>query len=285
MKLFLLSLALPAALAGTNAFGKKFLEENKNREGVVTLPSGLQYKVLTEGDGEGHPLPSTQCSCHYEGRTAQEWSKSPKGKKFDSSYDRGDPTSFAPNGVVAGWTEAMQLMVQGDKWELYIPSEMGYGDSGQGSDIGAGDVLVFTMEIVKIEGETKPAERGPPPYTQVATVAELGAALEGAKKPYVLGIFRKPLIGKLFDGYKSAARALFKADKGTMALVAEGKYDAKAKKFTTSAVEDELKLSAPGVYTSADGKSWTVCKTGHSQKSVSVPDIAAALKDCAKATK
>ena len=65
----------------------------------------------------------------------QEWSKAPQGKKFDSSYDRGSPTSFAPSGVVAGWTEAMQLMVAGDQWELYLPSEMGYGDSGQGGDL------------------------------------------------------------------------------------------------------------------------------------------------------
>ena len=124
--LAVLACSLPAALAGTNAFGKKFLEENKAREGVITLPSGLQYKVLRDGDGElprqpavavspaaprrarerepspwprrhageRHPLPDTSCECHYEGRTAQEWSKTPKGKKFDSSYDRGSPTSF-----------------------------------------------------------------------------------------------------------------------------------------------------------------------------------------------
>ena len=122
--LAVLACSLPAAFAGTNAFGKKFLEENKAREGVITLPSGLQYKVLRDGDGERHasplwqsrrlrlgareraspwprhhagerhPLPDTSCECHYEGRTAQEWSKTPKGKKFDSSYDRGSPTSF-----------------------------------------------------------------------------------------------------------------------------------------------------------------------------------------------
>jgi len=280
--LLLFVAALPkAALAGTNAFGKTFLAKNAGREGVVTLPSGLQYKVLREGDGEGHPLPSTQCTCHYEGRTAQEWSMEPKGKKFDSSYDRGDPTSFAPNGVVAGWTEAMQLMVQGDKWELYIPSEMGYGDSGQGGDIGPGDVLVFTMEIMQIEGATKPAERGPPPFTQVATAADLETTLKAGTPPFVLGVFRQPLRGKLFDGFKGAARQLFKKGAATMALVAEAKYDAKAKKFTTSEVEDRFKLSAPGVYTSSDGTSWAACKTSHSQKSVSVDDIKSKLAECA----
>merc|ERR1712094_42679 len=83
----------------------------------------------------------------------------PSGKKFDSSYDRGSPTSFAPNQVIKGWTEAMQLMVEGDKWEMYIPSELGYGDSGSPPNIGGGDVLVFTMEIIKIKGNKKPASK------------------------------------------------------------------------------------------------------------------------------
>ena len=116
---------------------------------------------------------------HYEGRTAQEW---PAGEKFDSSYDRGSPTTFAPNQVIAGWTEAMQLMVEGDEtWESvrcaegdddgddsltlppptarYIPSELGYGDRGSPPKIGGGDVLVFTMEIMKIKGGKKPASK------------------------------------------------------------------------------------------------------------------------------
>ena len=111
-------LLLHGTLAGTHEFGKKFLAKMKDVPGVVTLESGLMYRVIREGDGEEHPLESTQCSCHYEGRTAQEYEKEPKGKKFDSSYDRGSPTSFAPNGVIKGWTEAMQLMVEGDKWEM-----------------------------------------------------------------------------------------------------------------------------------------------------------------------
>merc|ERR1712227_1085406 len=78
---------------------------------------------------------------------------------FDSSYKRGSPTSFAPNQVIKGWTEAMQLMVEGDKWEMYIPSELGYGDSGSPPKIGGGDVLVFTMEIIKIKGDKKPASK------------------------------------------------------------------------------------------------------------------------------
>merc|ERR1711959_190465 len=142
----------------------KFLEENKARPGVVTLPSGLQYKVLREGDGQHHPTADSSCECHYAGTTPsltddaiskdeKDWSE------FDSSYKRGSPTSFAPNQVIKGWTEAMQLMVEGDKWEMYIPSELGYGDGGSPPKIGGGDVLVFTMEIIKINGGTKPASK------------------------------------------------------------------------------------------------------------------------------
>ena len=105
----------------TKEFSEKFLAENKVKEGVVTLPSGLQYKVVRAGNGGGHPLPNSPCVCHYEGRCAKDY---PAGKKFDSSYDRGSPTTFAPNQVIAGWTEAMQLMVEGDKWEMYIPSNL-----------------------------------------------------------------------------------------------------------------------------------------------------------------
>merc|ERR1719473_610130 len=153
-KLFLLA-ALGGA-AASNAAGVAFLEKNKNAPGVITLPSGLQYKVLRSGSGDSHPTADSSCECHYEGRVAQSW---PNGETFDSSYARGSPTSFAPNQVIKGWTEAMQLMVEGDKWEMYIPSELGYGDSGSPPKIGGGDVLVFTMEIIKIKGDKKPASK------------------------------------------------------------------------------------------------------------------------------
>mmetsp|Transcript_47212 Transcript_47212/g.126321 ORF Transcript_47212/g.126321 Transcript_47212/m.126321 type:complete len:242 (-) Transcript_47212:49-774(-) len=148
--------------AGTNEEGRKFLEENKDREGVITLKSGLQYKVLKAGTGKYHPKKDGSCECHYAGTTPAltpnaidlpeaDW------KEFDSSYKRGSPTSFAPNQVIKGWTEAMQKMVEGDKWEMYIPSELGYGDSGSGDKIKGGDVLVFRMELLKILGGKKRA--------------------------------------------------------------------------------------------------------------------------------
>merc|ERR1711988_1678373 len=149
----LLVLALPLlAQAGTNAKGKAFLEANKDKPGVVTLASGMQYKVLRKGNGRHHPTVDSPCECHYEGTLID-------GTKFDSSYDRGSPTTFAPNQVIKGWTEAMQLMVEGDKWEMYIPSELGYGDSGSPPKIGGGSALIFTMEIIKINGNKVPASK------------------------------------------------------------------------------------------------------------------------------
>merc|ERR1712070_462705 len=144
---FLLCIAAlcATAVSATNEEGTKYLEANKAKEGVVTLPSGLQYKVLRKGDGAFHPTADSSCECHYEGTLID-------GTEFDSSYKRGSPTSFAPNQVIKGWTEAMQLMVEGDKFELYIPSELAYGESGSPPKIPGGSALIFRMEIIKIKG-------------------------------------------------------------------------------------------------------------------------------------
>jgi len=147
-------LTLVACLAtlasASNEKGLAFLAEKAKEEGVTDTGSGLLYKVLRKGSGKAHPLVGTSCECHYEGTLID-------GTKFDSSYDRGSPTSFAPNQVIKGWTEAMQLMVEGDKWEMYIPSEMAYGARGSPPKIGPDEVLIFRMEIIKINGESKPA--------------------------------------------------------------------------------------------------------------------------------
>jgi len=144
-----------ANVSATNEAGLAFLAANKEKPGVVTLASGLQYKVLSAGSGTDHPLVSAPCECHYEGRTAANY---PSGPVFDSSYARGQPSTFAPNQVIKGWTEAMQLMVEGDKWELYIPSDLAYGDRGRPPKIGGGDCLIFTIEILKIMGGKKAKE-------------------------------------------------------------------------------------------------------------------------------
>merc|ERR1712232_527210 len=129
--------------------GLKFLAEKEAEEGVTKLPSGLLYKVLKVGEGKEHPTADSPCDCHYKGTLID-------GKEFDSSYKRGKPTTFAPNQVIKGWTEAMQLMVEGDKWEMYIPSELAYGDSGAGGVIPGKAALIFKMELIKIKGKKVP---------------------------------------------------------------------------------------------------------------------------------
>jgi FKBP-type peptidyl-prolyl cis-trans isomerase FklB len=123
--------------------GEKFLAENKKKDGVVTTASGLQYKVITMGDGP-KPTTSDRVKVHYRGTLLD-------GKQFDASYDRGEPAVFPVTGVIAGWTEVLQLMPVGSKWEVYIPSDLAYGDRGAGQDIGANATLIFTVELLGIE--------------------------------------------------------------------------------------------------------------------------------------
>merc|ERR1719510_1262892 len=137
------------APAPTKQEGLDFLAAKEKEEGVNKLPSGLLYKVLKEGHGKEHPKADTPCECHYRGTLID-------GTEFDSSYSRGKPTTFAPKQVIKGWTEAMQLMVEGDKWEMYIPSELAYGERGAGGKIPGGATLVFEMEIMKLKGTGVP---------------------------------------------------------------------------------------------------------------------------------
>jgi len=125
--------------------GEAFLTANKSKEGVVTLPSGLQYKILTAGTGP-KPTASDTVTCDYRGTLLN-------GKEFDSSYKRGHPESFQVGRVIPGWTEALQLMPVGSKWQLFIPSDLAYGDRGNG-DIGPGETLIFEVELHSI-GEAK----------------------------------------------------------------------------------------------------------------------------------
>ncbi len=127
--------------------GEAFLAANKTKPGVVTLPSGLQYKILTAGNGP-KPTASDTVSCNYRGTLIN-------GKEFDSSYKRGQPVSFPVGGVIKGWTEALQLMPVGSKWQLFIPADMAYGDRGAGADIGPGQTLIFEVELLKIEEPKK----------------------------------------------------------------------------------------------------------------------------------
>jgi len=125
------------------AVGVAFLEKNKTQEGVVALPSGLQYKVLTKGTGAS-PTLSNSVVAHYEGSLID-------GTIFDSSIKRGEPATFQVTGVIKGWTEILQKMKIGSKWRVYIPSELAYGERGSGQLIGPNTTLIFDIELIEIK--------------------------------------------------------------------------------------------------------------------------------------
>ena len=123
--------------------GDAFLSTNKTKSGVVTLPDGLQYKVLKQGNGV-KPTLQDVVTVHYAGKLTD-------GTEFDSSYSRGEPATFPVSGVIAGWTEALQLMKVGSVWELYIPASLAYGDNGAPPVIGPNQVLIFKVELLGIK--------------------------------------------------------------------------------------------------------------------------------------
>jgi FKBP-type peptidyl-prolyl cis-trans isomerase len=123
--------------------GLAFLEANKSKDGVVVLPSGLQYKILQEGTGP-KPAATDQVVCNYRGTLLD-------GTEFDSSYKRGQPATFPVTGVIKGWTEALQLMPVGSKWQLFVPSELAYADRGAGPQIGPNATLIFEVELISIK--------------------------------------------------------------------------------------------------------------------------------------
>lgn len=125
------------------AAGQKFLEDNKKKKDIVTLPSGLEYRIIKDGKGES-PKATDVVTTHYRGKLID-------GTEFDSSYNRGEPVKFAVNGVIPGWTEALQLMKPGAKWELFIPSKLAYGEHGVGQIIGPNSALIFEVELLSVE--------------------------------------------------------------------------------------------------------------------------------------
>ncbi len=129
--------------ARNKADGEAFLAKNKSAPGVKTLPSGLQYQVLKAGTGKT-PKATDKVTVNYRGTLLD-------GKEFDSSYSRGTPATFPVNGVIPGWTEALQLMKEGAKWKLFIPANLAYGEQGAGGVIGPNAVLQFEVELLKVE--------------------------------------------------------------------------------------------------------------------------------------
>jgi FKBP-type peptidyl-prolyl cis-trans isomerase FklB len=127
--------------------GETFLAENKAKEGVVVLPSGLQYKIITAGTGP-KPAETDSVVCNYRGTLLD-------GTEFDSSFKRGQPATFPVNGVIKGWTEALQLMPVGSKWQLFVPPDLAYGARGAGGEIGPNATLVFEVELISIQEKAK----------------------------------------------------------------------------------------------------------------------------------
>jgi len=123
--------------------GRKFLAENAKKEGVITLPSGLQYKVLASGSGKTPALNST-VTVHYKGMFID-------GTEFDSSYNRGEPTPFQVKGLIRGWNEALQLMKEGDKWLIFVPPELAYGERGAGDRIPPNATLIFEVTLISVQ--------------------------------------------------------------------------------------------------------------------------------------
>ena len=126
----------------TKEKGEKYLAENAKKEGVVTLPSGLQYQIIKEGNGR-KPKATDKVKCHYEGMLID-------GTLFDSSIQRGEPATFPLNGVIAGWTEGLQLMQEGAKYRFFIPYNLGYGEHGAGASIPPFAALVFDVELIEV---------------------------------------------------------------------------------------------------------------------------------------
>jgi len=148
-KIILLGLTMTSAAQAATAeenktAGAAFLAENAKKEGIVTTASGLQYEVLTKGTGTKSPSATDLVEVNYEGKLLD-------GTVFDSSYKRGESISFPLNRVIAGWTEGLQLMTEGAKYRLYIPSDLAYGSRGAGRDIGANATLIFDVELLKIK--------------------------------------------------------------------------------------------------------------------------------------
>jgi FKBP-type peptidyl-prolyl cis-trans isomerase len=146
------------------AAGEKFLAENKSKEGVKTTASGLQYKVLQEGSGTS-PKETDTVVTHYKGTLIS-------GKEFDSSYKRNEPTSFPVNRVIKGWTEGLQLMKPGSKYQFFIPAALGYGERGAGQDIGPNETLIFEVELISVKPPEAAAATPPSPASQMASPAQ-----------------------------------------------------------------------------------------------------------------
>ena len=155
--------------------GDAFLAENKTKAGVVTLPSGLQYKILSEGTGP-KPTAADSVICNYKGTLLD-------GTEFDSSAKHGGPATFPVSGVIKGWTEALQLMPVGSKWQLFVPSDLAYGQRGAGGGIAPNSTLIFEVELVSIKSSTAAQPGVPAPGAEPGAVDKAAPPKDPAKDP------------------------------------------------------------------------------------------------------
>lgn len=272
-------------------WNRRYLEKYKFQKGVTTLPSGLMYKVIEPGGGKRHPTRSTDCLVHYEGRVPFVYETGKRRwQTFDSSYKRGEPNTFAPDGVIKGWSEAMLMMVEGDKWDLAIPSNLAYGDDPAGEWIKPGDTLFFTLELIEIKGQSVPASRlrGEPDAIELTDLTHYEEWAEEARPPMILGVFRQPVYGqKLLSGMRGAQKYLSQAGGASSAFYAQSRFDSKTGQYTRSELEEALELEAPAIYTSMGdvgrGTHWSPCNGVRLKNVQTSEDVTRAIIACARA--
>ena len=278
---------LAAASSSSLTYDEGFLEKMRHVEGVLRRESGLMYRVLRAGGGGAHPLEDSLLRAHLEGRTARAHNAKPRGPPFESTYTGATaaPRKLKPRSAVpAGLGEALRLMVAGDKWRVYLPPALGFGDEGsERRDIGPAQALVYTLELVSIEGATTAAaaRRGEAVHATLEGKADYFEWEDTTEPPWVLGLFRRPLYaGALHEGFQAAAARFGPSGEASFALSAESRYDAKAGKFIPSAVERMLELSAPGVFVRhREGMPWTKCRTER-DRGASAAEVQSALEGC-----
>jgi len=172
--------------------GRKFLEEKSREPGVLKRDSGVLYKILKHGNGTHHPAVTTNCVIHFEGRLAT-------GELIESTFSRKRPAKFPATRALMGPSEMMQLMVEGDEWELYLPAELAYGDRGRGTRVPAHSAVVFRMVMVKVDGPGPERGYANPDYTR------------GSYRWWVFPVVSFGLVGLLWEGRKMSTKAQTKS--------------------------------------------------------------------------
>jgi FKBP-type peptidyl-prolyl cis-trans isomerase FklB len=212
------------ATSATNEFGKAFLEAKKAEEGVIELPSGVLYKVLEAGSGEAHATYEGNTRSEYDAWTAQEFSQDPRGKTYESTRGLGPSKGgkklgnvLRPREAIKGISEVLQLVVEEDSWEVYVPSELGYGDEGNGEEVGPGDALVWKIDVRGVSGKTTPiSEDRRPTVTDLSGGSEYNRLQAFERNlPILFAVLRKPVkSSKIFTAYSMAAGEMIKRGAG-----------------------------------------------------------------------